>query len=191
MNPIQDFFDRLAPSWDSMESTSEERLNALLNMLPLREGDLCLDVACGTGVMTPLLQKRTGEKVEAIDLSAKMIEIAKKKYQGNPKLSFRQGDFLENRNLYDFILIYNAYPHFLEAEKVAKAVKNSLKEGGRFAILHSFSRQKLEEHHSNVPHDISRDLKAPEEESEVFLKEGLQILRAEESESHYLIIGEK
>ncbi len=52
----------------------------------------CLDVACGTGTVTALLaQKYPDAKITALDLSAEMLELAKKR-QGCEKAEFIIGD---------------------------------------------------------------------------------------------------
>jgi SAM-dependent methyltransferase len=50
-----------------------------------------LDVGCGTGTMCGLL-RRTHPRVEGLDLSAGMLEVARRK---NPGLHFTQGDLLD------------------------------------------------------------------------------------------------
>ena len=43
---------------------------------------------------------------------------------------------------FDRIMIYNAYPHFMEKEKLVKKVEELLNPGGRFVVAHGACREK-------------------------------------------------
>ncbi|MCI1735365.1 MAG: class I SAM-dependent methyltransferase [Bacilli bacterium] len=187
---IEQFFDRQAPDWDRESVETPQLLRGLLARLPLQRGAKVLDVACGTGVMTPFLYERSQRPVKGIDISGKMIEIAKQKYKDNPNLIFEKEDFLSGTEKdYDFVLVFNAYPHFMNPQKFKAAMLSSLKQGGRFAILHDSSRKGLEICHQHCQ-AISRNLKAPLKEADVFLPE-FRILKATEDDSSYLILALK
>jgi len=186
------FFDSLAPHWDEGEVISEEWKRKLVFSLNIQKGDKVLDVACGTGVISGLLQEITEEKVIGIDLSSDMIERARNKYASNKNISFIEGDFLSypfKESSFDFVIVYNAYPHFLDREGLKKAFSRVLKKGGRFAILHSLGREELECCHRGIT-AISRPLDTPMKESEMY-QDLFEIERAEEGPHHYLIIGQK
>ena len=191
-NDIKNFFESIAPHWDDMESTPPARILALLSKVRIEKGERVLDVACGTGIITKKLATLSETKVLGIDLSPKMIEIAKKKNSGETCIEFQVADFNETdfKEAYDVVVIYNAFPHFLEAARLEEALWKALRQGGRFAILHSLSRKELDLHHANVPDTVSRGLLSPEEESKAFL-DRFEILEASESDSHYCIIGKK
>lgn len=46
------------------------------------------------------------------------------------------------RETFDRIVIYNAYPHFIEKEKLVKKVEELLNPGGRFVVAHGACREK-------------------------------------------------
>lgn len=74
-----------------------------------------LDVCCGTGIMIPYLLKTEAARVTGIDIAPKMIENAKKKYH-NDRLTFVLGDIYDyNEPGWNVVLIYNAFPHLLDA----------------------------------------------------------------------------
>lgn len=184
------FFDRLAPSWDENETCPVERKRALLARLPLQAGDRVLDLACGTGVVTGLVHEITSAPVVGVDISPKMIEIARQKYKDEPWASFVEGD-LFNVPLArcDFALIYNAYPHFADPKGLSARLEALLDKGGRFAILHSLSRKQLDAHHAHCM-DLSRSLEEPQAEARHFAKEFVIDL-AQEGDDFYLIAGHK
>lgn len=111
-----DFFDRLAPSWDANEVLSTpERINTILNKLPIREGMKVLDLGTGTGVLVPYLIERVGENghVTAIDLSEGMLARAIEKYGELKNVEFLKIDFEEEQipGVYDVVMLYSVYPH--------------------------------------------------------------------------------
>lgn len=188
-NEVKDFFDSIAPSWDSMEEKSPEFIQSLIQEIKIKPGDHILDVACGTGVVTGHLHQASNSPVKAIDLSPKMIEIAKQKYRGQSWANFEAVDLFEysTNEPFDVIVIYNAFPHFLNPESLSKKASSLLRKGGKLAILHSLGREELATHHSGKQvHPISRDLAAPQEEYQSFQKE-FELSRAEEGPHHYFL----
>ena len=81
MNEIENYFDQQASSWDKNEKHTEEEKIALLNKLNLKVGDIVLDIACGTGVISGLIHNITKSDVLGIDISQNMINIAQEKYK--------------------------------------------------------------------------------------------------------------
>jgi ubiquinone/menaquinone biosynthesis C-methylase UbiE len=191
-NPIQSYFDSLASTWDSLEHADPKEVEALFDQLDLRPGEKVLDIACGTGVVTGLIHHYTNATVIGIDFSKEMIAEAKKKYAACPWAVFQAVDFLRfaPKEQFNYAIIYDAYPHFLQPELVGRQLSSLLVKGGRFAIVHSLSREQLKEHHDGHCPAFSRDLKAPKEEARFFEKD-FHILSAKEDDHSYLIIGEK
>ena len=188
-NPIAEFFSSIAPKWDEMENTPSSFIDALLARCNIKEGDLVLDLGCGTGIITGRIASLSKQVVLGVDVADKMIEIAKKKHEGNPLIEFEVQDFLisDYRQGFDKVIIYNAYPHFLDRTLFIQSLIRALKPDGEFAIIHSCSRQKLESHHKNIE-SLSRVLLPVEEEASHFLP-FFDLLDAEEDEKHYLIRG--
>ncbi len=192
MKAVESFFDNLAPSWDACEGCLEETKRELLSRIKIKEGDRVIDLACGTGVVTDLIHELSHEDVLGIDISSEMLKIARKKYRGRSYAHFVHADFMEMdmKEAYDYVVIYNAYPHFMDPKALSKKLASSLKEGGRFAIVHSLSRKELSRHHSGKVHPLSRDLLPPNEEA-IYFKDEFEIELSEEGERHYLLLGRK
>lgn len=164
---IKEFFNEKAPTWDSRQEETDERISELLNYVKINEGDKVLDIACGTGIIDRELVKR-GAKVTAIDLSDKMIEIAKQK-NADLGVDYKVQDFYDyDESGFDTAIIFNAYPHFTEKEELVKALSRTLKKGGRFVVMHSMGYEKLNEHHKNIQKGISLELKPASEEVKNF-----------------------
>lgn len=190
MNPIENFFDSLAETWDDFEEIPKDFINELISSLGIKKGDKVLDLACGTGIITGLIHDITGVDVDAIDLSQKMIEKAKIKYKDCSWAHFYKDDFL-NTNLvgkYNFIVIYNAYPHFIKPTVLSENLAKHLYSNGKFAIVHSFSRERLNAHHHGLDTETSRNITPIENEAKFFEKE-FKITKAFEDETRIILIG--
>lgn len=188
---MKDFFDHCAAKWDSFETLTETDIEKLLEPL----GDLCdlkvLDIACGTGIIDNCLVAK-GAKVTAIDLSAEMIKTAKKKHIGQ-NIVFISGDFYDFKQQgFDLAVIFNAYPHFLDKERLAKKLSEVLKPGGLFFVIHSQKRGDLNKMHMSQEKTarISSWLKDPEGEAKPFL-DFFKIIKTKDDSSGYLLAGQK
>ena len=126
-------------------------------------------MGCGTGVLTGYLAKRC-RFVDAIDVSDKMIERAKKEVC-YPNVSFSVADFYTFSGSYDFIFVFDAYPHFADKEAFAKHASRLLNPGGTLVIAFDESREKIDAHHHGMADGLSVGLRSPREEAEVFLSD--------------------
>ncbi len=142
---IINFFDSCAPWWDSDMIRNEKIIENILDNSGVKANANILDIACGTGVLFPDYIKRNVASVTAVDISPKMVKIAKEKY---PELEIICGD-AENYKFskkYDVVMVYNAFPHFLNPELLIKNLAEATKQNGRLSIAHSMSRTALKAH---------------------------------------------
>lgn len=190
-SPVKEFFDARADYWDECAEDDLNFVHDLLIRAGLRKGQRALDLACGTGVITGLIHDITGENVIGMDISDKMVDKAKAKYADADWASFVAEDFLQSKEgQFDFIVLYNAYPHFVEPVLLVRVLADHLREHGRFAIVHSLGRERLQKHHSGLSDAISRDIGSPEDEARSF-EDRFLIDVAEEGPNFYLLCGSK
>ena len=186
MDKVKKFFDDRAEDWDSYCPKSQEELELLLNDIDIKQGDKVLDLACGTGVITNILFDKSQTDLYAIDLSSKMIDVAKSKYK-NAKIHFIDSDFLYyDENDFDAIVLFDAYPHFLNTDDFKNKLLLSLKKGGRLYIVHDCPRKELNAHHMTFAKDVSRLLKPVKEEAN-FYSDSFDIIKAYEDDKTYRI----
>ncbi len=154
---IAAFFDRCAPSWDADMVRPEAVIGKIMDNAGVKAGMDVLDVACGTGVIFPDYLARGVRSLTAIDLSMEMVKIAREKF---PQVSVLWGDVEEAsfHRLFDIIMVYNAFPHFPEPERLIARLTELLKPGGCLSIAHGMSREKLLQHHAGSASRVSIDL---------------------------------
>ncbi len=163
---IISFFDKYAPFWDEGQVRNEEVIEKILNNSGIEKGVRVLDVACGTGVLFPDYIKR-GADVTAVDISPEMVKIAKSKFSDINIIcgDVEEIDFAEK---FDSVMIYNAFPHFPDPERVIKRLSECLREGGRLSVAHGMSREALLKHHSGAAKEVSRELPTAEALAKIF-----------------------
>lgn len=147
---ICDDFDRLA-LYDQQEWNHNNHYHRfLLKQLPNRCSSV-LDIGCGTGEFSRLLAKRA-DKVYAIDLSPKTIEIAKDRSQQHANIDFQVGDILQWKfpiEQFDAIVSI-ATIHHLPVETLLSDLKSALKPGGKLVILDLLEYENLSDRSSDA-----------------------------------------
>ena len=144
---MRNFFDRLAPNWNNHpeEYYIREKITALADF---PEGNLIADIGCGQGVMLEHLLKTNPREIIAIDLSAEMLKHARKNFT-DPRITFMNADFLEtDLPPLDAIILYNAYPHFLNKEALARKTAEIIRKNGYLIIAHGCGKAGINSGHS-------------------------------------------
>ena len=163
---IISFFDECAPRWDNDLIRNDEVINNILDNSGIEKGVRVLDVACGTGVLFPDYIKR-GAVVTAVDISPEMVKIAKSKI---PHINIICGDVeeIDFAEKFDSVMIYNAFPHFPNPQRLIEKLSTLLVEGGRLSVAHGMSREALLKHHSGAAKGVSRELPTAEALAKIF-----------------------
>lgn len=147
------FFDKLASEWDDYNTRNEEVIAEILSKGGMKEGVKVLDVACGTGVLFSDYQKFDAE-ITGIDISENMVKTAREKFPGVRIICSDVTDFSFEEK-FDVIMIYNAFPHFDEPEKLIENLTKALSPNGRLSIAHGISEKELAECHSGSAKNVS------------------------------------
>jgi demethylmenaquinone methyltransferase/2-methoxy-6-polyprenyl-1,4-benzoquinol methylase len=149
----EDFFNSMADTWDEVNRYPMEKIEHMLDMPGIKQGDTVLDVGTGTGILLPLLMQRTGaHNITAIDAAEKMIDKAIGKF-GSYKIQFISADVLEYGfpdNAFDHIICYSVFPHFEDKRAVIYKFAAILKPGGLLSVLHSSARAHINGMHSHI-----------------------------------------
>jgi len=168
---VINFFDRLAPEWDANMVTNDTVINSILDNAGVKRGSDVLDVACGTGVLFQYYMSRDVSSLTAADISPKMIEIAKEKYKDtNIEIICTDVETFDFGRKFDSIVVYNAFPHFRDADALISVLSKKLKPDGMLTIAHGMSRDKINLHHKGTASMVSNGLMEVNELAAIFRK---------------------
>ena len=186
---VIEFFDRLAPTWDAGMVRNEPVIAKILDLAGVAPGAAALDVATGTGVLIPDYLSRGVEHVTAVDISPRMVEIAQGKFAGDDRVTILCADAQEAAfGVFDCILIYNAFPHFSDPEKLFETLSRQLRPGGRLTVAHGMSRERINDHHRGGASHVSYGLMLAEELS-ALMSLFVTVDRVLSDDSMYLVSG--
>jgi ubiquinone/menaquinone biosynthesis C-methylase UbiE len=162
------FFNELAADWDQRFYSPElkERLSQLVSIFHLRPASLLLDVGGGTGGIIPYLLQAVGPagRIWSVDFAEKMVEIGKKNFASDPRVSFKLASVESlpfDREFFDHVVCFGAFPHFEDKEQALNEMHRVLRKGGTLIIAHALSSEEIKAHHQGAS-PVSRDF-LPEE----------------------------
>jgi len=135
---VRKTYDRIAKRYHEGRTVAKKmvynefnEVPATLSLLRKIKGKKILDLGCGTGIYTKIL-KRRGAHVQGIDISPKMIEIAKQNVRG---VDFRIGsvyDLPYESGTFDIVLASLVVHYFGNLDRAFKEIRRVLKKNGVF-----------------------------------------------------------
>lgn len=149
MNKSEEFWDKVSKNYDKTEERfeyihSKSRGSAKKH---LKSGDIVLDYGCGTGTTSCELANQVKE-IHAIDISSRMIEIAKEKAVASKveNVNFVQADIFDegyNKESFDAILAFNMLHTVTTPQNVVSRIHELLKPEGLFISVTPCLRDKM------------------------------------------------
>lgn len=164
---VIDFFNHCAVTWDEEMIRNEDVIRTILDNGGIRAGIDVLDVACGTGVLFPDYFSRGVASLTGIDISPEMAKRAQEKFPDAAVIC----DDVETHPFarrFDAVMVYNAFPHFPDPQKLIGVLAGLTKQGGRLSVAHGMSRAKIGEHHAGAASKVSIGLLDEQELSALF-----------------------
>ena len=149
MNKSKKFWDNASKNYDKTEerfeyihSKSRENTKKLL-----KSSNIVLDYGCGTGTTSCEIANHVKE-IHAIDISSKMIEIAKRKAVASKveNINFVQTDIFDKRykkESFDVILAFNMLHTVADPQVVLQKIYELLKPEGLFISVTPCLRDKM------------------------------------------------
>jgi precorrin-6B methylase 2/mono/diheme cytochrome c family protein len=139
-----------AAFFDRPERDAEERTEALVTALEIREGAAVADIGAGTGYFTWRLAQRAGPtgKVIAVDIQQSMLDLAAQTVteHGLANVDYvlgKAGDPRLPAGSLDMVFIAHSYHEFTQPETIMEALRRSLKPGGRLVVVEYAKESKL------------------------------------------------
>ncbi|MBD2597487.1 methyltransferase domain-containing protein [Nostoc spongiaeforme FACHB-130] len=137
---VRNQYDQLASVYDlRWKSYITNTLSFLKTWAEISPTDTILDVACGTGEFERLLlAEYSSQQIVGIDISDKMLAIAKQKCSAYPQVSFQiasASNLPFDNDSIDVIVSANAFHYFDDPLAALKEMRRVLKPDGKVIIL--------------------------------------------------------
>jgi ubiquinone/menaquinone biosynthesis C-methylase UbiE len=108
--------------------------NGVIKKLNTLNYSSLLDVGCGTGEVLSCIY-REGVKFSGLDISSKMLGIARKNLGGNVDLRLGDSEKLPwDDESFEALLCLNSFHHYPNPEKVLNEMNRVLKSGGKLVM---------------------------------------------------------
>ena len=134
---LVDFFDRIAPSYDSWAGGQHGRVAArLVDLSTPSTGEQVLDVGTGTGLVAHLVAPRVNPgTVIGIDLSDHMLALARSKQSKNVQFLGMAAEHLVFRpDTFDLVTMGQALAYLADPTSALAEANRVLRPGGRLAV---------------------------------------------------------
>jgi ubiquinone/menaquinone biosynthesis C-methylase UbiE len=134
---LVDFFDRIAPSYDTWAGGQHARVAArLVELVAPQRGEHVLDVGTGTGLVAHLVAPRVRPgTVIGIDLSDRMLSIARSKGGKNLQfLGMAAERLVFKPATFDLVTMGEALAYFADPTDGLAEANRVLRSGGRLAV---------------------------------------------------------
>ncbi len=190
---VIDFFNKSAPKWNDNLMTDDKKMNRILDVAGVGAGKKILDVACGTGVMTRWYIKRDVESVYGIDISSRMIDVARSTYDeySNVRFDCMDAEAARFEEKFDCAVVFNAFPHFINPDVLIANLYDALLSGGTLTVAHDRGRKAIDRCHSGEAGKISNGLMSEDDLAKLFENAGLGSITKIATEEIYIVSGIK
>lgn len=139
-NRVREQYDHLAEKYDiRWQGYTSSTLDFLKKWLDLKGAEKVLDVACGTGALEQLLVRdHPGQPLSGIDISEKMLAVARRKLKAYPGVTFFKASVFTMpfpKESFDVVVCANSFHYFNNPLAALIEMKRVLKRGGKIVIL--------------------------------------------------------
>ncbi|WP_069650103.1 class I SAM-dependent methyltransferase [Caloranaerobacter ferrireducens] len=134
-------YNDISKIYDDVRDEEMTIINSFLDEVKISEATKILDVGCGTGNYTNILQKITKAEVYGVDASEGMLEKAKEK---NQHIILKVGlatDIPFEDCIFDFVYMTDVIHHIKDIDKMFLEFYRVLKNGGKVCISTQSHRQ--------------------------------------------------
>lgn len=137
---VQRQYDRWAPVYDALWGRYARRtLRVLDAWAAAAPHEAVLDVGCGTGAFEArLLARYPSQRITGVDLSARMVAVAREKLSGYPSAAFVQAPasalpFADGA--FDVVVSASVFHYFEDPHAALGEMQRVLRPGGRLVLL--------------------------------------------------------
>jgi len=154
LNPYKNIVERIVPGKVPIDAYLEHVARYIFASSFIKNNDVVVDVACGTGYGSYVLARKGGKKIIGIDISKIAIEYAKSKYRGRVNnIEFLVGNAMKmpiSSSKVDVVVSFETIEHLNDPEKFLSECRRVLKDGG--LLILSTPNKYIKRHDENPYH---------------------------------------
>ncbi len=190
---IAHFFDTRAAQWDSIAEIQPDKISRIFTAAGIGEGDCVLDIACGTGILFPFYIESGVSRIDGVDLSPEMVQQCRAKFAADSRIRVLCEDAEEYAFpcAYNRCMVFNAFPHFCDAERLLRNLYAAVKPGGTVTVAHDKSREAIDAHHTGEASHISNGLMPAKALKTIFVACGYRNVQCLADDGIYIVSGKK
>ena len=117
-----------------------ERLEKIVANGRINKGDTVLDVGSGTGILVPIINKYKPGRINACDLSRRMLEQLSKNYPYAKTILADVRDLGLAENSIDVTFLNACYPNIVDKAGAFSNISRMMRTGGRLVISHPLGK---------------------------------------------------
>jgi ubiquinone/menaquinone biosynthesis C-methylase UbiE len=140
----EQLFDQFTEPWNDRHLGESVKIERLVSMIGLCEGDRVLCVGCGTARLIPFIRKLVGfaGRITAVEFSANMIALAAVMQTTLKGIEYRVYDTMDYQRDYCFnkITCWNFFSHIFDKEAFLLEMEEILGDGGALVIMNDIPR---------------------------------------------------
>ena len=160
-----EYYDSVVSFWDDDFPEEQFARHVAATLSVPRGGGFVLDVGCGGGGMFRELAGCGASEIHGIDLSGKMVELARRRAAPDPRITVSQEDFLRHfLPGYDVIMAFAVYDHFLDPDAFLYHAHTLLRRGGRLTVAFPNDWEETNLLNEELPPGITRRIASADRE---------------------------
>ncbi|HDM76602.1 MAG TPA: class I SAM-dependent methyltransferase [Deltaproteobacteria bacterium] len=164
-----------------------ERLEKIVELGKIKEGDTALDIGSGTGILIPIIMEYRPSRIYACDLSSRMLEVLKQKF---PTVVTLLSDIREvklpDRSI-DVAFLNACYPNIVDKKRAFLNLSRMLKSEGRIVISYPLGKAFIKDLKKRVPYPLD-EFPGGSEAKVLFNPFGLAIEDFVDEEKFYVLV---
>ena len=160
-----EYYDSMVSFWDDDFPEEQFARHVAATLSVPRSGGFVLDVGCGGGGMFRELAGCGASEIHGIDLSGKMVELARRRAEHDPRITVAQEDFLRHfMPGYDVIMAFAVYDHFPDPDAFIYHAHTLLRRGGRLTVAFPNDWEETNLLNEELPPGITRRIASADRE---------------------------